>query len=112
MSGGHFNGASFYAQQVAFDPRLAARASDPVTSHEAAAAATAFAGDQQQRVLQGLIKSGGRAGAAHIGWAIGMDAYAVRKRLPELERAGKVRRTGEKVLARTGRYEQQWELVA
>lgn len=116
MSGGTFDSASFFAERVAptFDPRLAARASDPVTSHEAARAAEKLVSDQGARVLEGLRRAGGKAGASHIGWIIGMEPYTVRKRLPELEREPLclVRRLEETGMTRSGRREQLWELVA
>lgn len=113
MSSGNFNSSSFFAERVAptFDPRLMARTSDPVTSHEAAEAAEKLVSDQGQRVLEGLKRAGGKAGASQIGWIVGMEPYAARKRLPELERAGLVRRLEETGMTRSGRREQLWELV-
>jgi hypothetical protein len=118
VSSGPFN-ASFYAERIGqpaigdlFDPRFMARTSDPETSKEAARAASKFAGDHHLRVLAGLQRAGGKAGAEHIGWIISIAPYAVRKRLPELETIGKVRRTGQTVLTRAGRKEQEWELVS
>lgn len=88
-----------------------ARRTDPATSHDAAARTRDFAGQHQQRVLEGLRSLGGKAGAEQIGQAIDMPAYAVRKRTAELERAGAIRDTGETRRTASGRSERVWSLV-
>lgn len=88
-----------------------ARNSDPMTSQAAAARVGEFAADHCSRILA-CLREHGQMGAEEIGDRIGLDAYAVRKRLPELEREGKVasvcdlqRRT------RSGRWERVWRAV-
>lgn len=65
-----------------------ARHSDPHTSHAAARSMVTAAATQRERVLR-YLRSVRCAGAEQIGEAIGLDPYAVRKRLPELLAGGK-----------------------
>lgn len=88
-----------------------ARATDPLTSHEAAARVAEFASAHHQRVMDALRRAGGRAGAEQIAFVAGMDAYAVRKRLPELAEAGAVRVTDDTAMTRSGRRERIWVVV-
>lgn len=90
-----------------FDPRNLARTSDPVTSHQAAAGAAEFAGAQRARVLEAL-PAGAELGAEEIGDLAGMDAYQVRKRLPELRALGQVHPTDRTRTTRGGRAERIW----
>ncbi len=90
-----------------FDPRNLARTSDPVTSHQAAASAAAFAGAHPARVLDAL-PAGLQLGAEEIGDRIGMDAYQVRKRLPELKALGLASPTDRTRTTRSGRGERIW----
>ena len=88
-----------------------ARATDPITSHEAAHAADKLAANHQRRVLEAL-QGVEKAGASHLAWLCGLQPYEARKRLPELERMGLVRRTEETAMTRSGRREQVWSVVA
>lgn len=88
-----------------------ARRTDPSTSHEAAARVWEFASAHHQRVMDALRRAGGRAGAEQIAFVAGMDAYAVRKRLPELAEAGAVRVTDDTAMTRSGRRERIWVVV-
>jgi hypothetical protein len=117
VSSGQFN-SSFYAERIGqpaigdlFDPRFMARASDPETSKEAARSMRESAATECAKVLDGLTRAGGKAGAEQIGELCGLAAYVVRKRTPILERAGKVRRTGETRTTSTGKPEQVWSLA-
>lgn len=92
---------------IDFTPRRARRR-DPATSQEAAMLAVLFIPEHQRRVLAGL-RALGRAGAEQIGQAIGMEPYAVRKRISELERAGLIRDTGATRKTASGRSERVWE---
>ena len=88
-----------------------ARNTDPMTSHLAAAAAMPMAVDHQRRVLRVLKDAGTALGAEQIADAIGLDAYQVRKRLPELHSAGLVRLAAGQRMTRTGRAERLWVAV-
>lgn len=90
-----------------FDPRNLARTSDPVTSHQAAARVAEFAGAQRARVLEAL-PAGLELGAEEIADRTSMDAYQVRKRLPELQARGLARPTERTRTTRSGRGERIW----
>jgi predicted ArsR family transcriptional regulator len=93
-------------------PRV--RRTDPGTSHEAASRTAEFAGDQQsviRRVLANRRELGlGPLGAEEIGDAMGVPAYAIRKRLSELNRDGFIMPVGERK-TRSGRTERTWEAL-
>jgi predicted ArsR family transcriptional regulator len=93
-------------------PRV--RRTDPGTSHEAAVMAGDFAGDQQtliRRVLVNRRELGlGPLGAEEIGDALDQPAYAIRKRLSELNRDGFIMPVGERK-TRSGRTERTWEAL-
>jgi len=91
-------------------PPPRARLRDPATSHEAAALVERFAAGHQAQILEALRRFK-RAGAEQIAAATKIDAYAIRKRLPEMQREGLVRVTGETRLTATGRHERVWEIV-
>ena len=83
------------------------RASDPITSFMAADRVKEFKADHCTRILAAL-KRMGKAGAEQIGAMTGLDAYQIRKRLPELERAGMVQPYQETRKTSTGRHERLW----
>lgn len=70
-----------------------ARRTDPKTSHDAGAAAAAFAGSHQERILAALRAHGGMT-AHEIGAKVGLTEVQVDRRMHELARAGKAARTG------------------
>lgn len=84
-----------------------ARKSDPVTSHAAAGEAEQFANKHSDRILACLDANGplGKDGIARI---TGINGVAVARRLPELERDGFVKPTGNKRQSNTGRLEREW----
>lgn len=90
-------------------PRV--RRTDPGTSHEAALMAGDLAKSHQDRIRRLLVEnheSGLPAlGAEQIGYVLGIEPYAVRKRLPELMRDGWVTPVGER-RTKTGRTERTW----
>lgn len=94
------------------EPLPRARRSDPSTSHEAAAMATGLAAQHQQRVLHAMRAAGEPVGAEQIAERTGMDAYQVRKRLVELQRAGLIALTGAERPTKSGRRERVWRLRA
>lgn len=102
---------SMFVDADLFDPRLMARSSDPSTSHEAARNARQLAQDHCSQILS-AGKRFGHAGAEQLAAATRLDAYQVRKRLPELERAGGCRRTERTRRTASGRTEQVWEFGA
>lgn len=87
-----------------------ARRRDPVTSHQAAESMKTAAAQQAERVLKALRELRA-AGAEQIGHRCKLDAYAVRKRLPELQRAGLVVPTDAVRVTLSGRSERFWRLV-
>ena len=88
-----------------------ARASDPVTSHVAAAAAVRMAHDHQAAIHVALIGKG-PMGKDAIARATGLTGVAVARRLPELQRLGMAKPTGKMVLSDTGRPEREWEALS
>jgi predicted ArsR family transcriptional regulator len=88
----------------------AARKLDPQTSHDAAKSMETAATLHCAQVLN-CLRAIRRAGAEEIGELIGMDAYAVRKRLPELQDAGFVDATDQRRTTRSGRSERIWRIV-
>lgn len=98
-----------------------ARNTDPQTSHDAAARVGEFSDSQQQLILACLIEHG-PLGAEGISAMIKQDhdiniqPYAIRKRLPELEKvitahAGDfytVDPTGNVLRTSSGRQEREW----
>jgi predicted ArsR family transcriptional regulator len=91
-------------------PRTLARRRDPATSQEAAARVAEFAGTHHAKILEALIKIGSPAGAEQIAAYSKIDAYQVRKRLPELDRAGLVRSFEQTRVTASGRHERLWGL--
>lgn len=82
-------------QLVPRDPPRAprARATDPDTSHEAAAEVHEFEGDHHAQILDALRL--GPAGATEIAGRCGLGRDQVGKRLCELERGGLVVKDGK-----------------
>jgi predicted transcriptional regulator len=86
------------------------RITDPKTSRDAAQSMKKAASLQCARVLMALREKGDM-GAEQIGDAIGLDAYAVRKRLAELCTASVITPTGTTRKTRTGRSERVWTVL-
>jgi len=101
-----FSGA---LEKIMINPPLC-RASDPLTSFMAADRVHEFKADHCTRILMAL-KRMGTAGAEQIAAMTSLDAYQVRKRLPELERAGMVQSHHETRITSTGRHERLWGAV-
>jgi predicted ArsR family transcriptional regulator len=97
-----------------YDPRKAARRDGPLVSKEAAVAAAAFA-DTHSGLIVKTLKEHGPCGAEQIGDIVGMDAYRLRRRLPELSRNGFVQLVtttdGVPITRKTatGRSERVWQ---
>lgn len=89
-------------------PPPAARRHDPQTSHDAAVAARDMALRQHEAIVTAL-RAHGPMGKDGIARRLGLTGVAVARRLPELERVGRVRPTGRTVASDTGRAEREWE---
>lgn len=89
--------------------RARARCTDPVTSHEAAAAVEAIGGaaSQRDRCLQVVRATPGRT-AAEIARAADMERHVPSRRLPELRDAGLVRNDGARICDVTGTRSMLW----
>lgn len=86
-----------------------ARSRDPWTSHHAGVRAARMASSQQRAILAVLRAAEGvELSPEDIGDALGLPAYAVRKRLPELQRQGLALPTGRVVPSRSGRMQRVW----
>lgn len=105
------------------DPKALARRDDPVTSKKAASNVAKFSGKHQEMILQAMKDRGVAMGAEQISAAllrggVKIDAYQVRKRLPEMKDKGLVKLAsgaddGDH-LRRTssGQAERLWEVVS
>lgn len=93
-------------------PHTIARGTDPATSKLAAGESAGLVGDHYERILRAMrVVSPG--GAEQVADEARLAAYQVRKRLPELARAGRVRvLDGELRRTREGRRERMWALVS
>lgn len=89
-----------------------ARRSDPATSHIAAARMreSGAAGRQAQAVLAAVRQWPGST-AVEIAQLAGIDRYAVSRRLPELAKAGSVRRSAPRNCTVNGRPQTTWRVV-
>jgi predicted Rossmann fold nucleotide-binding protein DprA/Smf involved in DNA uptake len=90
-------------------PPVRSRRRDPATSHEAAARVTEFDANHFGRIMDALRQ--GPATFHQIAARAGLDGQQVNKRLPELERAGAVVRTGERRPSPSGRQCAVWRAV-
>lgn len=91
-------------------PIRRARRTDPITSKAAAERAEGFAETHRQRVLSVLRQ--GEAGPTAIGAAIGMEPYAVRKRLADAQHLGEAEPTGRTATTASGGKERVWRAIA
>lgn len=104
-----FFGASSVSSATANPPR--ARASDPVTSHAAAASARELQSRHHDSILE-CLREHGPLGKDGIGARTHLTGVAFCRRLVELERAGKIKTTGRHVTSTAGRAEREWMVVA
>jgi transcription initiation factor IIE alpha subunit len=97
-------------QATIFDApaRTLARRSDPGTSKAAAERVREFAGTHQAKILEAIVELGKPVGAEQIAARTSIDAYQVRKRLPELARAGLIRAYDVTRTTASGRTERLW----
>ena len=87
-------------------PRV--RASDPVTSFEAAESIKEVAKAHYKIILDCLVEYGplGKDGVAGL---TSLDGNQVARRLDEMRLLGLIRLTGKKVRSNSGRNEREWE---
>ena len=96
-----------HLMQATLDFEPAARASDPVTSHQAAAQARELA-QQHHRIILAALEQHGPMGKDGIAARTNLTGVAVCRRLTELQRMGKIAPTGRTVLSTAGRHEREW----
>ncbi len=89
---------------------MLARKTDPITSHIAASRVHEFRETHQERIIS-VLREVGPCGSEEISYHTDIPAYAIRKRLPELQREGRVRTTGLHLKTNSGRFEREWEYV-
>lgn len=94
----------------AFTATHAARSTDPATSHQAAQAATSFAGTHCERIHKALQLCG-PMDPEQIGSMVDMEPYSVRKRLSNLQKAGQAEPTGAIVKTKSGRTQRVWRAL-
>lgn len=87
-------------------PRV--RATDPVTSFEAADQAKDLASKHHKVICEAL--KAGAMGKDGIAAATGLDGNQVARRLPELAKMGFIELTGNKTQSKSGRSEREWRL--
>jgi len=92
-----------------FDPRELARAGDPVSSHEAARAIVS-SGNRAAQAAEVLaaLRRFGKSTSRGLAEASGLDRHLVARRLPELEREGRVRRTEQIMCRWAGKFAVGW----
>ena len=93
---------------IDFDPTTLARRSDPATSKAAARRVREFAAGQCATILA-TLRQNKALGAEQIADITGIESYAVRKRLADLEHASLARPLPQHRETRTGRNERLWE---
>lgn len=86
-----------------------ARRCDPVTSHEAAAAAAPMASGHVARLILALVA--GPAGKDELARRAGMGGHQVSRRLVDMAAAGLISWTGRYVSSDAGRREREWMLA-
>jgi len=86
------------------------RASDPITSFEAADSAKEFRRSQELSIVNvlGVI---GPSGVDAIAYHIGLQPHAVGKRVTKLERDGRIALTGNYVTSASGHRQREWKSV-
>ena len=83
------------------------RASDPITSFMAADRVKEFKTNHHRRIVIALLMLE-QGGAEQIAEITGLEAYQIRKRLPELQKMGVAQPCQETRLTATGRHERLW----
>jgi predicted ArsR family transcriptional regulator len=89
-------------------PRV--RATDPITSFEAADQSKELASKHHKAIVEAL--KSGNMGKDGIAAATGLDGNQVARRLPELAKMGFIQLTGKTTRSKSGRSEREWGLNA
>ena len=84
-----------------------ARASDPVTSYEAAESAKDLA-SKHFGIIVDCLKAHGALGKDGIAQHSGLDSNQVARRLNEMNKLGLIKLTGKTVKSNSGREEREW----
>lgn len=92
-------------------PHTLARASDPLTSLMAAGRVNELAQRHYELVLKAMREAGRPLGAEEVAGQCELDAYQVRKRLPELKAQGLVELADGTRRTASGRQERLWRLT-
>lgn len=87
-----------------------ARQADPVTSHEAAAAAKQLQARHHDAIVR-CLREHGSLGKDGIAARTSLTGVAVARRTVELERLGRIRWTGQYTTSTSGRRERLWVAV-
>ena len=95
---------------IDFNALTHARRTDPETSREAASRVREFASGQCAEILH-LLKKYGPMSPEQIAAHMAIDAYSVRKRTADLEKAGKARPNGMTCSTVSGRRQRIWEAI-
>lgn len=97
--------------QLCFDLiEPAARRTDPQTSQLAAAQARELAA-QHHRIILSCLEAHGPLGKDGVAARTQLTGHAIGKRLPELQRMGRIMLTGRTVASTAGRAEREWRLA-
>lgn len=99
-----------FSAPAPIDFRHLSRRNDPETSKQAASRVHEFAAGHCAEILAALQRHG-PASPERLAELTGIDRVAICRRLPELERAGQARPTGETVPTKAGRSQRIWEAV-
>ena len=86
------------------------RASDPITSFEAADSARLFRKTHESLILAWLDWHG-PMGVDNLAYHCCLEPHAVGKRIAKLERDGRIAFTGEYVTSRSGHRQRQWRIA-
>ena len=87
-----------------------ARASNPITSFQAAYEAKAFIASQE-RLIVSVLAEHGPLGVDAIAARCRLTGHAVGKRMHKLEQEGRIVLTGRIVKSTSGRSEREWRAV-
>jgi len=96
---------NFFAKEM-----LNARASDPITSHQAAAQAPDVTANHIPRILEALGEYG-PMGASMICYVANLDKNQISRRLKKMQKMGLIELTGNIVKSHSNRNEREWQLA-
>lgn len=85
------------------------RKDDPQTSKDAGQSITMVAPKHYQTIHEAL-KDNGPMGKDGIAYVTGLDGNQIARRLPEMQKLGMVKLTGQTVESLSGRKEREWSI--